>query len=144
MSDADLLQYPDKRLITPSSRTTLKKGLEIADKLKDIIKNVSWGTCVGMAAPQIGINRRVFIAQGEVFINPLLIMNSGGLVSSTEGCYSLKGEHHRPPRFKRVVIEYTTDKGARVVRQFKGFSAIVVQHEYDHLEGRLINWDWSK
>jgi peptide deformylase len=106
---------------------------------------------VGLAAPQVFVSRRIFLAQvapppedeeaplppPEVFINPSLVAVSGEAAAAWEGCLSfpeLLVLVSRPPR---VRVEYLDEAGQPKVLDLEGFPARVVQHEYDHLEGIL-------
>lgn len=88
---------------------------------------------VGLSAPQVGINKRFFITGwGEVFVNPLLISGTER-VQSIEACLSLPGRTYNVWRYNR--IELWNGK------QYQGERAIVIQHEIDHLNGKLISDD---
>ena len=118
------------------------------DKFLEKHKNVKSG--VGLAAPQIGINKNAlaiyFIDDDDkvhkyFLINPVIISESTKLcfLESGEGCLSVDNPHdgfvYRPFRIK--VKAFDLLKNADVVYDFKGYEAIVVQHEIDHLKGVL-------
>ena len=86
---------------------------------------------LGQAAPQVGIDARVFVTGwGEVFVNPVIDEEYVGTVLSTEGCLSLPGTFVRVAR--RSHIRMSTGQW------YAGHKAIVIQHELDHLNGILI------
>jgi peptide deformylase len=103
----------------------------------------------GLAAPQVFIGLRVFLAgifppmeeDGppgvEVLINPKLTPLTDEKAKSWEGCLSFPELLVLVPRPKAVRVEYINDAGQPVVRDLHGFAARVVQHEFDHLEGIL-------
>src|SRR2546426_12844889 len=102
-----ILKYPDPVLLRKAgpvedfgaSLFALVENLNLA------ITNVEWGTPVGMAAPQIG-DRRVFIAEGEVYVNPEIRLSSQQ-DQGMEGCYSLEDNKHFPVcRAQSVWIKY--------------------------------------
>lgn len=134
-----LTKYPSKILYTMSEDVTLEEGLEIEKLLrKSIREDCTWGHCVGLAAPQIGINKNVFIALDVLYINPEIIWYSTDMQDFMEGCYSLdEGGSYKITRPQKVRMAWTNRKGERKVATFHKFPAEVVQHEYDHLEGRL-------
>jgi len=110
---------------------------------------------VGLAAPQIGLSVRIFIIDSsklnadderkdrteegikEVFINAEMIAESEGLISMEEGCLSIPNIYGHVEREKKIKIRYHNAKLEIVVAEFKGFTARVIQHEYDHIEGLL-------
>lgn len=97
---------------------------------------------VGLAAPQVGVLERIFIAQvqGEVreFINPEILEKSEETEDGWEGCLSVPYIHALVPRARRVRITALDRKGHRFWLDLEGFDARVVQHELDHLDGLLI------
>lgn len=127
--------------------------LDVADmpKIIEIIKelDLSIGLGVGLAAPQIGIFSRIFIAQLSssylAFVNPTIKNTSQGLVPSVEGCLSIPDVSRCIGRAQRVTI--TADVILSVVTttpieakemQLSDLDAFIVQHENDHLDGKLI------
>lgn len=114
---------------------------------------------VGLAAPQVGIGRRLFVAaeyldsedeeEGQeadlktrvkeqyVMVNPVITYRSGQQ-SVTEGCLSLPGLYvEGVPRDLQVRVEYQDEKGQKKELELEGYMAVVVQHEIDHLDGTL-------
>jgi len=110
---------------------------------------------VGLAAPQIGLPIRLFIIDSskvnddderkdksedgikEVFINAQIIHESGGMVSIEEGCLSIPNVYGHVERERTIRIRYYDDKLELQEKEFTGFTARVIQHEYDHIEGIL-------
>jgi peptide deformylase len=106
---------------------------------------------VGLAAPQVFVSRRVFLArlvppdpdkpdeppQVEVFINPRLSELSEQQESVWEGCLSFEELLVLVPRHRRVRVDYLDAQGLPRALLLEGFPARVVQHEYDHLDGVL-------
>lgn len=99
---------------------------------------------VGLAAPQIGINRRVVAVQRfdkpgypfEVYPNINIIKFYGELKNGPEGCLSVPGKSGIVPRYETVIISYFNDKTQKEEQDsVSGYSAIIFQHEVDHLEG---------
>lgn len=135
-----LTKYPDKILYTMSEDVTLKEGLEIEKLLrKSIVEDCTWGTVAGLAAPQIGLNKNVFIALDILYINPKITWYSPGMWADfVEGCYSLeKNGSYKVRRALSVRMEWMNRKGEMKSATFNKFPAEVVQHEYDHLIGKL-------
>lgn len=98
--------------------------------------------CVGLAAPQIGILKKVIVIKLDGFfypmINPVILKKFGNQFNSTEGCLSLEGER-TVKRYKSVMINYQDAyTGKKLTKTFSGFTATIIQHEVDHLNGKLI------
>ena len=106
---------------------------------------------IGLAAPQAGVNNNVFVMDAhwnvtgkrkpEIFINPKIKKVGGKVISVDhpgEGCLSFPyGVRKCISRFDTVALEWTDIHGKKQKRTFKGMEAMVVQHEMDHLEGKL-------
>lgn len=106
---------------------------------------------VGLAAPQVGISLRIFVVDAspyadrdpnladfrKVFINPEIIATDGELVPFEEGCLSVPGIHENVLRPERVTLRYQDEKFVEHEEEFDGLIARIVQHEYDHLEGKV-------
>ena len=104
---------------------------------------------VGLAAPQVGEQLRMFVASGElvsdekwqsfqrVCINPQLLWSSPETCAYEEGCLSIPGIREQIIRPKQVRMSYLDENGNSKQEMFDDFPARVVQHEYDHLEGKL-------
>ena len=105
----------------------------------------------GLAAPQIGLSKRLFIVDGselgedypecvnfrQAFINPEIIEESEDQVSYSEGCLSLPGISENVVRPKTITIRYQDTDFQWHEETFTDFKARIVQHEYDHLEGHV-------
>ena len=96
---------------------------------------------VGLAAPQVGINEQIFVVDTgkDVFaaINPKIIKTAGSEVME-EGCLSIPRVLVDIKRAKTVWVEFTDEENAQVRAQLNGLAAKIFQHEYDHLQGKLI------
>ena len=103
---------------------------------------------VGIAAPQIGINRRVIIVQRldkdekpfEYYYNPVITEKRGELIEGWEGCLSVPDGFGKVLRHQNIDVEYDRSengKTGRVVERIEGWTAVIFQHEIDHLDGTL-------
>lgn len=102
---------------------------------------------VGLAAPQIGINRRVIAVQRfdkpgepfEVYPNIRMVWASDSLAAGPEGCLSVPDRRENVMRSQEIIVEYSYVRHPKwAVRDtVKGFTAVIFQHEIDHLEGLL-------
>ncbi len=118
---------------------------QVVEKMLDTLQQAGG---VGLAAPQVFISQRLFLAaferpnqQGildvEVFINPRLTPLSEEMVSGWEGCLSFAELTVLVPRYVAIRVEYTNLQGEARILELTGFPAHVVQHENDHLDGIL-------
>lgn len=109
--------------------------------LDDMIDTMHHDMGVGIAAPQVGVARRICIIEPYEdmlveLINPE-ILESEGEQLSVEGCLSVPGLIGDVVRPERVVVKYLNREGEEIIEEFVDFEAIVVSHEMDHLEGIL-------
>ncbi len=103
---------------------------------------------VALAAPQIGICKRVFVIAArsfdisqkwrpEVFINPIITDSSKKSVSVHEGCLSVRGIYGRTDRYKNITVNAYDESGNKFTYGAGGLIAHIIQHEIDHLDGIL-------
>jgi peptide deformylase len=95
----------------------------------------------GIAAPQVGVNKRLFIAvldneRLELFINPVILSHSEETEIDSEGCLSVPNKHGEVERYTNVNTKYFNGKEV-VTEEYEGMNARIIQHEYDHLQGIL-------
>ena len=120
---------------------------ELHDYAADLILTMYHRDGVGLAAPQTGVSKRLLVIdpywsrEGKpkdpiVMINPV-IESSGGQTETEEGCISLPGLYAYVTRPAEITVSYTDLQGQRQKLSLKDYPAVVVQHEYDHLEGIL-------
>ncbi|SFE38996.1 peptide deformylase [Peptostreptococcaceae bacterium pGA-8] len=113
----------------------------IRETLQDMVETMRAEMGVGIAAPQVGIMRRMFIAEPEpeklyYMIDPVIISQEGSQTGD-EGCLSVPGMIGTVTRPEKVIIEATDLEGNRKTYEFQGFDARVMCHENDHLNGVL-------
>jgi len=122
-----------------------KIDAEVKELVRDMLDSLHSAKGLGLAAPQMGVNLRLFIvdlsaidfdAEPMVLINPEIIEKKGE-VTGEEGCLSFPGLYFDIKRAEQIVIKFTNLEGRqRKVKAF-GMTARALQHEYDHLEGTL-------
>lgn len=126
-------------------RKKCREVTEVTDRIKltmeDMLETMREQFGVGIAAPQVGIMRRMFIAEpepGRVYymINPVILEQSGSQTDD-EGCLSVPGKIGTVTRPDYIKIEATDLDGERKVYEFRDFDARVMCHENDHLDGIL-------
>lgn len=133
----DIIQYPNK-ILTDKTLLVNKKEIEYLSAL--IERAFRSIPCAGIAAPQIGESKRIFVARGDIFINPRIIRKSTDIERFTEGCLSLKNpdKNYLIPRSKSVTLEWEGLDGRIHKNKFFKYDAEVIQHEFDHLMGKLL------
>ena len=129
----------DMLFLSQKSESASRKDLPVGRDLQDTLK-ANRETCVGMAANMIGIKKRVIIVNmGEidvVMFNPVLLKKDTPY-EAEEGCLSLEGV--RPTtRYQNIEVEYQDMQWKKRRVQLSGWTAQIVQHELDHLEGIII------
>jgi len=128
----------------------LRQKAEKIDKIDDKVKNTAKlmleilkiDKGVGVAGPQIGFMKRIFVIHIEgdeerIFINPSILETSVATAKFEEGCLSVPGIYANVIRSESVKIQAWNEKGRPFTLEAGGLLARVIQHEYDHLEGVL-------
>ncbi len=147
MALLDVLLYPDKRLTQVSLPVR-----EISEDVRQFVFDLeetfrSFPGCVGIAAPQVGRFERIVLVDISykpqhvnhgflVLINPVIISNEGSSIGR-EGCLSVPDYTGKVERAKSVTLEALNVKGEKKIFQMSGYEARAVQHEMDHLDGKL-------
>lgn len=124
-------EVPEKDFGTPELKTLVE----------DMVETMYAAKGVGLAATQIGIGKRIFIAESDegpiALINPEFRKVSWKLVNGEEGCLSIPGKFDAVKRHKWVEIAGRTVTGEKISFKAKDFFARILQHELDHLDGKL-------
>ena len=135
--------YPDP-ILKKKAEAVTDFGTDSQKLFDDMIETMYQEDGVGIAAPQVGISKRIFIAspsmtRGEeyVFINPE-IADAKGRELGLEGCLSLPGISGEIPRAKIIKFRALDRNGNPVEMEVKDFFARIIQHELDHLNGILL------
>lgn len=115
---------------------------EIKKLLDDMVETMHEAKGVGLAAPQIGVNKRVFVIdigddKVRKVINPEFIEMSEEVEQNEEGCLSVPGIYKGVKRSVKVKIKYLNENGEEVVEEAEGLLSRAFQHEYDHLDAVL-------
>ncbi|MHA8092127.1 peptide deformylase [Aquirufa regiilacus] len=132
-------------------------SLDLVKLSEDMFETMYAASGVGLAAPQIGMDIRLFVVDGrpmnegeeeedidpslidfkKVFVNATILDETGDEWGFEEGCLSIPGIRGEVFRPEYVKIHYWTEKGEERTDVFEGFAARIIQHEYDHIEGIL-------
>ena len=146
MSVKRVLQYGEKSLREPSKEVH-KVSKKVQELVQDLLDTMYAKNGVGMAAPQIGTNLRVFVVDVSkndeplnplVFINPKIIKKSGSCVAQ-EGCISFPEAYTDVKRYENVTVKALDRNGRPFIMEAKDgeLLARAIQHENDHLDGVL-------
>lgn len=122
----------------PSVEATAQDA-DVADDLLDTLK-ANADRCVGMAANMIGVSKRIIVfANGERYgemFNPVIVKKSLPF-EAEEGCLSLDGTR-KTRRYSEIKLQWQTRDMKTRIKNFSGFTAQIIQHEIDHLNGIII------
>lgn len=117
-----------------------KDDIEIARKLKTALEE-NRERCVAMAANMIGYNKAIIVFEDEdkiqIMLNPKIISSSKEYYKAKEGCLSLEGQRETK-RYKKIKIEYDDLDFNKRIKNYTDFTAQIIQHEIDHLNGIII------
>lgn len=146
MSILKIIEYGN-----PTLREVSKEVSKVSKKIKtlvnDLLDTMYHANGVGLAAPQVGVNLRVFVIDvsdpkepidPQIFINPKIIKKSGA-INSYEGCLSFPQAYTNVRRYANVMIKALDINGRPFVKEAKNgeLLARAIQHEFDHLDGKL-------
>ncbi|HEY5917175.1 MAG TPA: peptide deformylase [Chryseolinea sp.] len=128
----------------------VEKGTDVKQLIEDMFETMHNANGIGLAAPQIGKSIRLFVVDGtilddepnmvdfkKVFINPILLEENGSPWEYEEGCLSIPNIREKISRLENVRIRYYDADWNLVEEQYDGLKARVIQHEYDHIEGKM-------
>ena len=145
MAIRTILHYPDKRLRIPGQRVT-DFGPDFQALVDDMAETMYAAPGVGLAATQIGVAQRLFVidiagadepSDLRVFVNPEIV-EAVGDVCWDEGCLSFPGVTEEIDRAERVKVRALDRHGNAFELEADGLLAVAIQHENDHLEGKLM------
>lgn len=142
MAILSILEFPDPRL-----RKTARRVSKVDDDLRrlidDMFETMYAAPGIGLAGTQVNIHRRLFIAdvsadQTEPYalINPE-ILEKDGVIVTEEGCLSVPGYYEEVERAEHIRVRFENRDGEQVEMEAKGLLAVCIQHEVDHLDGKL-------
>ena len=145
MSLLDILTYPN-RILLQLTRPVENIDGQLQQLIEDMAETMYAAPGVGLAANQVGSSNRILVfdemsdeqkRQYHVIINPKLIESEGELISENEGCLSVPEFRSDVKRSARVLVEGVDREGNPLRMEAEGFRAVVLQHEIDHLDGKL-------
>ena len=142
MAILDILEYPDPRL-----RTKAKPVKQVDDAVRqlidDMFETMYDAPGIGLAASQVNVHRRIIVVdvsenrdEPHAFINPEL-STFGETVEAEEGCLSVPGFYEPVTRYEGVRVAALDRNGDPVEFEYEGLLSVCIQHECDHLDGKL-------
>lgn len=130
----------DPIFLARKSQPATQADLEIAQDLLDTLTFHKDG-CVGMAANMIGVTKNIIVFDNEgsymTMLNPV-ILKAAEAYETQEGCLSLLGGPRKTKRFRKIKVQYQNLDFQTRIKTFTGWTAQIIQHEIDHLNGVLI------
>jgi len=142
MARLDILHYPDARLHTVA-KPVAAVDARIRQLIDDMAETMYAAPGIGLAATQVNVHERVVVIdisethdELRVFINPELIAQSGS-EESEEGCLSVPGIYDKVTRAERVTVRALDREGKPFELEADGLLAVCIQHEMDHLMGKV-------
>ena len=139
-----MVRYPDA-VLSKKAKTVLRLSRKDRRLIQDMLDTMYAEGGVGLAAPQVGVSKRIIVisprlkrGEEQILINPEILGASGGEEAVPEGCLSLPGLSCPVRRAKKVRVRAWDVNGNERIQEMERFSARVLQHEIDHLNGTLI------
>src|SRR6478735_6438575 len=142
MAILEILQYPDPRLNTPAQRVE-KIDAATRKLIDDMTETMYAAPGVGLAATQVNVHQQILVidvsedrSDLRVFINPEVTRREG-LAVNQEGCLSVPGVYENVERADSVTVTALDRNGSRFTLNASGLLATCIQHEMDHLQGKV-------
>jgi len=142
MAILEILQYPDPRLNTPAQRVE-KIDAATRKLIDDMAETMYAAPGVGLAATQVDVHKSIVIidvsddhSDLRVFVNPEITRREGVAVNQ-EGCLSVPGIYDNVERAESVTVTALDRNGSRFTLNASGILAACIQHEMDHLQGKV-------
>ena len=137
-----ILEFPDPRLRKKAAPVEFVDDA-LRQLIGDMLETMYAAPGIGLAATQVDVHRRLLVAdvsqekdEAQVLINPEILEQNGSAITE-EGCLSVPGYYAEVARAEHILVRYLDRDGNDQERQLEGLLAVCVQHEVDHLDGRL-------
>ena len=142
MAQLNILEYPDPRLKKVAAPVAAVTA-DIQKLVRDMAETMYAAPGVGLAATQVNVHKRVIVIDIsetrddlKVFINPEIVAREGEL-ETEEGCLSVPGYYDKVTRAAKVTVRAQNERGEPFELAAEGALAVCIQHEMDHLEGKV-------
>ena len=142
MAILKVLEFPDPRLRNKAQPVT-NFDSDLQTLINDMFETMYAAPGIGLAATQVDVHQRLLVVDVSsekneplALINPEIVSSTGNLITE-EGCLSVPGFYAEVERAEQVLVRYADVRGESRQEEFDGLKAVCVQHEMDHLDGRL-------
>jgi peptide deformylase len=142
MAKLKILEFPDPRLRTKATPVAAVDD-DLRKLIGDMFETMYAAPGIGLAATQVDVHQRLLITDVSVdkddpyvLINPE-ILEKDGVVFTDEGCLSVPGYYEEVERAEHIKVRFLDREGAEVELEARGLLAVCIQHEIDHLDGKL-------
>lgn len=145
MNELQLITHPNKKLYSPCEIVSIFDEHRLQKLKEEMIKAMNLMHGIGLAANQIGLNERIFVANisfleedrnfvgPNMFINPEIVGHGYASKTTREGCLSVPGFWPKIERWKSIDVEFQNEKGEIFFKTFTDLNARIFQHEYGHV-----------
>lgn len=142
MAKLKILEFPDPRLRTKAVPVEVVDA-ELNALIDDMFETMYAAPGIGLAATQVDVHKRFLVADvsrdqtdPHVFINPVIVEKDGVTVTE-EGCLSVPGYYEEVQRAEHIRVRFLNRDGSETELEVDGLLAVCIQHEIDHLDGKL-------
>lgn len=142
MAKLTILEFPDPRLRTKATPIEAVDD-DLRALIADMLETMYAAPGIGLAATQVDVHKRLLVAdisadqsEPHAFINPE-ILEKDGVIVSDEGCLSVPGYYEEVERAEHIRLRYLDRNGDAQEMEAEGLLAVCIQHEVDHLDGKL-------
>ncbi len=142
MAKLRILEFPDPRLRKKAVPVEVVDG-PLRQLIDDMFETMYEAPGIGLAATQVDVHRRLLVAdvsqeknEPQVMINPEILERDGSAITE-EGCLSVPGYYEEIERAEHIKVRYLDRDGNEQESEYEGLLAVCVQHEIDHLDGKL-------
>ena len=139
-----ILEFPDMRLRTIAT-PVINFDSSLSSLIKDMLETMYSAGWIGLAATQIDVHQRILVIdvsenrdKPQIFVNPTFTVSDQQNLDYDEGCLSIPGFYETISRPKKVVIHSQDQHGKHFDLEADGILAVCIQHEIDHLDGKLM------
>ncbi len=141
MSILKLITYPNK-ILTRKTKKIKNFNKKIVKNIIDMFDTMKYYNGIGLASNQVNINKSLIVININnyklILINPKIIKKKQ-IIKTKESCLSIPNKIYNTKRYNIIKIKTKNKKGKIFKLKFKGLISICIQHEIDHLNGKLIN-----
>jgi peptide deformylase len=142
MAKLTILEFPDPRLRTKATPVDVVDD-SLRALIADMFETMYGAPGIGLAATQVNVHKRLLVAdvssdqsEPHAFVNPQ-ILEKDGVIVSDEGCLSVPGYYEEVERAEHIRLRYLDQNGDPQEMEAEGLLAVCIQHEIDHLDGKL-------